>query len=346
MKYISKELIEWAVNKIKTEYKEDVSLLIGHRHWKIGPDGNEVAFNFFIPETQRGYTLAKTFIIDEIGYDLFPMSWERVEGLSNLNESITTCLGDGVILYARSEEDKQRFINLQQQLQENLNNPDFMYKKGLEKISVAMDLYKNMIFEEALSQLRKASGYIAGYLSQAVAGINGTYFSRGPENQIEVLKEMKHIPEKLPELYQRIVEAKTAQEIKELCYEIITVTRDFFMERMPKADSKCREYNFEDLAAWYEEGRYTFRRIYHYCDEKDVFNSFAWGYNFQQEFDSIQGEFGLKTMDLMGEFDPDNLEAFSRRAEEIEKYISSVIRSNGIAIREYSNFEEFLKANG
>ncbi len=29
MKNIDKELVEWAVNKIQTEYREDVSLLIG-----------------------------------------------------------------------------------------------------------------------------------------------------------------------------------------------------------------------------------------------------------------------------------------------------------------------------
>ena len=29
MKNIDKELIEWAVNKIQTEYKDDISLLIG-----------------------------------------------------------------------------------------------------------------------------------------------------------------------------------------------------------------------------------------------------------------------------------------------------------------------------
>ncbi|ERI93322.1 hypothetical protein HMPREF1982_01746 [Clostridiales bacterium oral taxon 876 str. F0540] len=114
MKYISKALIDWAVNKIETEYKDDVSLLIGHKHWKIEPDGEEIAFNFFIPETEHCYRVAKTFIIEDIGYDLFPMSWERVEGLTNLNESIITCLADGIILYARSEKDRQRFIELQE----------------------------------------------------------------------------------------------------------------------------------------------------------------------------------------------------------------------------------------
>ncbi|MBL4934146.1 hypothetical protein JK636_00070 [Clostridium sp. YIM B02515] len=345
MKYISKELIDWAVNKIDTEYKDDVSLLIGHKHWKIEPDGEEIAFNFFIPETEYGYRLAKTFIIEDIGYDLFPMSWERVEGLANLNESIVTCLADGFILYARSEEDRQRFIELQNKFNDNLKNNAFTYKKGLEKINVAMELYKNMIFEESLSLVRKASGYIAAYLSEAVAYVNEAYFKRGPENQIEVLSSMKNIPEKFLALYQGIIEAKNLKETKELCYEIIAVTREFFMERKPQTVTKTREYNFEDLAAWYEEGRYTFRRIYYYCDKKDVFNAFAWGYNFQQEFDSIKEEFGLKTMDLMGIFDYENLMGFRKCAEEIEEYIVSVIKSNEVKIREYSSLEEFLKVN-
>lgn len=56
-----------------------------------------------------------------------------------------------------------------------------------------------------------------------------------------------------------------------------------------------------------------FRRIYYYCDQKDVFNSFSWGCLFQQEFDSIQEDFGLAAMDLMGVFDHGNLSAFRMR---------------------------------
>ena len=345
MENINKELIDWAIKKIQRDYPEDVSLLIGHKHWKIKPDGDEVAFNFFIPATEHGYALAKTFIIDEIGYDLFPMSWARVEGLANINEGITTCLADGVILYARSEEDKQRFIDLQNKLQENLKNTSFTYKKGLEKINIAMDLYKNMVFEESLGQVRKASGYIAEYLSQAIATLNGTYFERGPENQIEILGNMKYIPEQFLFLYQAIVEAETIDEIKEITHQIIGVTRTYFMERAPHIELENKEFNFEDLAAWYEEGKYTFRRIYYYCDQKDVFNSYAWGYHFQQEFDSIQAEFGLQPMDIMSAYNPKNLDPFRKRTKEIEQYIASEIRKHGVKIREYSSLEEFLKVN-
>ena len=55
-------------------------------------------------------------------------------------------------------------------------------REGWLYLASVMDLYKNMIFEESLGQVCKASGYIAGYLSQAIAACNGTYFKRGPES--------------------------------------------------------------------------------------------------------------------------------------------------------------------
>ena len=346
MKYKGKELIDWAVNKIQTDYPDDVSLLLGPKFCNLEIDGNEMAFNFFIPATERGYTLAKTFVIDGIGYDLFPMSWERVEGLANLNESITRCLSDGVILFARSEEDKQRFKNLQDKLSDNLKNPDFTYKKGLEKINIAMELYKNMLFEDSISKIRKASGFIMqDYLSEAIAAVNGTYFKKGPVNHIVALSDMNQIPEGFTTLYRGVVEAETSQEIKDLCYKMIDITRKFFINRAPKPETRKREYIFEDLAAWYEEGTYTFRRIYYYCDQKDVINSFSWGYIFQREFDVIQDQFGLEVMDAMSVFDSENLDTFRKRTEEIEQYIVSVLKTNGVKINEYHNLDEFLKVN-
>lgn len=127
---------------------------------------------------------------------------------------------------------------------------------------------------------------------------------------------MKQISNQFLDLYQRIVDAKTLEEIKNLCCKLIGVIRTFFIDRMLQVNSESKQYNFEDLAAWYEEGRYTFRRIDYYCQQKDVFNAFVWGYNFQQEFDYIREEFGLEVMDIMSIFDSENLEAFQKRAEE------------------------------
>ena len=67
---------------------------------------------YFIPRNDKAYKLGRTFIVEGIGYDLFPMRWERVEGLSTLNESLTPLLGNAEIAYSGSDEDKNRFEKL------------------------------------------------------------------------------------------------------------------------------------------------------------------------------------------------------------------------------------------
>ena len=341
MKYLSRPLIDWAIHEIETKYPEDISILVGHKGWRIPEDGEEVAFNFFIPATDKGYSLAQTFIINEIGYDLFPMSWERVEGLAEVNESLTTCLADGIILYARNEKDKARFIQLQQILKDHLADQSFTFNKALEKINNAMELYKTMAFEESLCHVRKGAGFISQYLVEAIATSNGTYMKNGPQDIISTLKDFKQVPVHFIGLYEQLIKAEQVEVIKTLSYELIKMTRDFFSSKDTRV-IKEEECEFQDLAAWYEEGRYTFRRIGYYCEQNDPFNSFSWGYHFQREFDCIQKDFGLKEMDLLGVFNPNDLSIFKERLDEIEAYIVSEIKAHGVKIRIYDTLEAFL----
>lgn len=345
MKYISNELNAWAIDKIKKDFHEDVALLIGHEHWKIAPDGEEISFNFFIPSSDRGYNLSQTFIIDDIGYDLFPMSWERVEGLANLNEGLTTCLIDGVILYARSEEEKERFFKLQKQAQNNLSDKEFTYRKGLEKINIAMELFQNMLFEKSLSGVRKASAYVASYLAEAIATVNGTYFNRGPESEISKLSELSDVPSGFIDLYQNTATAKTIEESKDICYKMLATTRDFFSARKPDKELEVKDYNFQDLADWYQECIYWFRRLYYYLDLNDAAKCFVWGCRLQSEIDCITKDFGLETTELMDVFDSSDLSIFRKRTEDIQQYIVSEIRKHDVKIQEFKNLDEFLMQN-
>ena len=118
------ELDDWAINKIKTEYKDDVELLIGHNSYRLPGDAELARISFFFPATEKAYELAKAFIIDGIGYDLFPMSWERIERITELDEDNAPCVGEADILYYRSEQDKERFLELQTRLKKHLNDPD------------------------------------------------------------------------------------------------------------------------------------------------------------------------------------------------------------------------------
>lgn len=346
MKDIDNELIKWAIDKIKNEYKDDVALLIGQKGaCKIPTDKQNIAFDFYVPSTKRGNNLAETFIIEDMGYDLFPMSWERLEGIANLDEKITFAFAKGVILYARTKEDEERFLNLQEKLKSNLRNKDFAYRKSLEQVNTAMDIFKTMVFDNDISHVRKSAGGIMQYLGIAIATFNGTFLG-GTYGNMQFVKEVSEMdvkPSLFKEICKDIVCENDINKIKTLSFNLMDTTRNFFMENRKILCSDERNYNYEDLAGWYYESRYTFRRIEYYCSVKDYMSAYELGCYMQIEFDAIQGEFGLKRMDLLGSFEWDNLCEFANQSKKLEEYIVNVLKEQNIKLKVYTNLEEFLE---
>jgi hypothetical protein len=346
MKNIDKELIEWVIKKIETEYKGEISLLLGRKGvGKVPEDGDHMAFDFFIPACDHGCALATTFIIDDMGYDLFPMSWKRVEGLAALNERIAHNLAESEILYARNDTDRERFELLRKTLFNNLKNKDFIYTKSLEKINSAMDIYKTMLFEKSLGNVRKAAGGILQYLSYAIAIINGTYISGdyGYWGGMEQIKKLPKVPANYLKNYEEILKAKDIKTLFKVVHNLIEETREFFKELTPERNVKG--YNFGSLEGW-EEARYTFRRIAYACKNNKSVECFNLGCYLQIELDILTEEAGLEKMDLLCCYDVDDLSAFEKRAKEIEEYIMQEIETHKVVLRKYDNLEEFLKKQG
>lgn len=346
MKNIDKELIDWAVEKIQREYKEDVALLIGQKGaCKIPTDEQNIAFDFYVPCTDRGYQLAKTFIIEDMGYDLFPMSWERLEGIADLNETITFAFANGVILYAKTKEDEERFLALQALLKKRLATPAYRMKKALEQLEVAMDIFKTLVFDDQMSHVRKAAGGVMQYLSIAIATFNGTYLNRnyGCGHYIGETEDLNQKPNHYEKLCKEIIGATTLEEIKVKVYELIQTTRDFFAQAKENTVEQTNQ-NYEELAGWYYEARYSFRRLDYFCKEQDSVSAYEIGCYLQIEFDAIQKEFGLNIMDLMGVFDAKNLGAFASKAKDLEEYILETLKLWNIDLKVYEDLEHFLVA--
>ena len=339
----SEKLTQWAIEKIKTDYADDVALLIGHNTLKLEQDRGASDLSYFVPVDKIPYGFAKTFIIDKVGYDLFSRTWDQLGELASLSGYNVSCLGDVKILYYRSEEDKARFLALQQELKKNLEDKKYMHKKAVEKMHSAIALYQEMLFEDKLSSVRANAGYIADFLSIAVAYENQMYFKHGQIDQIKALKTMKFVPEDFIELYKSIVRQQTKEGLYEVCREIISVTKEF-LEPVLNGERSTNE-NFIELAQWYHELSYTFRRIYHYCDVKDTVNSFMWGCMMQSELNIISEDFGLPMFDLLAAFDVDDMTEYYNRAKETEEQIVSIIKGKGIKLDTYSNVEDFVSNN-
>lgn len=342
MSSAANKLTQWVINKIKDEYPDDVALLVAVDGASINGDGHGEPFDYFIPATERGNEMAQTFIIGGVGNDLYPRSWERTELTARLDDPATQCLGKARILYARSKEDEERFGAIRQKLFSNLTDPEFVYKKALENLDVAMDLYRTMMFEERPYKVRCLAGFIHHYLSISVGCLNGTYqwdYALGVAGEVS---RWENLPERFVEYYQAILTATSTGELKSIAHLLISSTRKFIAGYKPSSKGKTENPNFQWLADWYQELRTTLNRILFYCETGDADSAFRDACIMQNELEIVAEEFGLGEMDLLGCFDSSNLAALSNRALELEKTIVEAIRNQGVAIRQYDTLEAFL----
>jgi predicted nucleotidyltransferase len=92
---------------------------------------------FFVPANQRGYSAGFTVIIDEIGYDFFPISWERLEKITLLEDSLSSLITSGDVLYYKDQAALSKYLMLKENC---LNLKDF--SRVIEmKISKTKEFY-------------------------------------------------------------------------------------------------------------------------------------------------------------------------------------------------------------
>ena len=98
------DLLATIVEKIEREYSQDIALLICYGSFVTGDYGatSDIDF-FFVPRTKRGYELGNQFILNTIGYDLWPVSWDRLKNISNALPIFRPALQhDGEVIWQES----------------------------------------------------------------------------------------------------------------------------------------------------------------------------------------------------------------------------------------------------
>ena len=337
-------LTDWVIDKIKKEYADDVALLVAVEGSSINNDRHGVDFDYFVPATERGNNLSQTFIINGIGNDLYPRSWERTEATAEMKDLATQCLGKAKILYAKSKEDEERFEAIRQRLFDNLNDPSFRYRKALENLDTAMSIYSNMMFQDELYRVRCQTGHVFHFLTVAVGCLNGSYqwdYSLGFIGEISLWEKL---PDEYLDIYRSILGANTVEQLKGLTHQLITNTRRFIESFAKNENTVNTQPDYMWLAEWYQELKTCFSRIYYYCSNSNADSAFRDACNLQNELGIICSAYSLETLDLLGEFDAYDLKLLADRTLLIEEKIIEVIESNGITIRRYDTLEAFIVA--
>ena len=223
---------KWVIDTVKEKYADDIALVISHTSLKI--DDSEPCLSYFVPITERGNELSRTFILDGTGFDIWGIPWERLENFAELEEYNLTVLADGEILYARDDECVNRFELLKAKQRDNLADGEKMRKCALRAYARAKELYAEMLFA-GHSDVRMIAGYVLDYLAQALAFCNHIYFKKSQTAQLDELRQLDQsgkIPEGFCELYLSVIKENDEKKQQEKCCEAVKIVREYLEKKI------------------------------------------------------------------------------------------------------------------
>lgn len=352
-------LVDWIRATAERDFRDDVALVVLYGSYVTGTAGPHSDIDcFFIPRSERGVALARTFIIGGIGYDIFPLRWERVEGLADLREPLLPLLGDSVVLVAASPAELERFDRLRARLRANLADAQLTRRRAAERVGRARTRWAGTTGIEDVGRLRTQAGLVAVELAQAVAFANGTYFHRGPKGMVADLRACAATPADFLPQFLGLAHTTAAGAVRDRCEALLAATAEFLGDggAAPRSSSApaptltpspagaAAVVDPGALAGVYEEISSSFLKVRAACDAGDPVLAYLTAVMLAECLDE-EVPAAAALPGLLEAHDPLDLTRLRRRLDEVEATLVRVIEDGGATITRFEDLDAFLAAN-
>lgn len=329
------------IEKISKDYKDDIALVVimgshiyGETHSRSDLD------MFYVPNTERGYNLAFTFIIDGIGFDYWPISWERLERIANFDERITSIITEGKVLYYSSASDMERYNQIKKKALDTSERKKFI-NKASEKINEVYKIYWKLLNANTISAARKYAIEIIYTITYSLALLNRITVKRGRGKLKQEILNMPLVPDGFSKLYDTVFNISDINEIKKAYGQLIKTTETLISREKEKISEKV---SFKSaLNGFYEELINFYNKIYHACETRDAVTALFASVELTNEIDDVLKDTGVSAKhlpDLVGAFDLNELERFASTAQNHQVKFVEFLTANGINIRQFTSFDD------
>jgi hypothetical protein len=178
---------------------------------------------FYIPDEGQAQSLCSQFILDDLPYDFWPVSWQFAEEIANAQSErpwavAASLIADARVLYHRSPADLDRFMALQARIAELTRQ-----EHRPQMVERALAEFKRTLFQleqirlaaaaDDLADLHWASWKFANSVSNCLALLNQTYFSKGWGANLAQVLQLSQRPADLDTFFQRITASQPPAQV-------------------------------------------------------------------------------------------------------------------------------------
>jgi hypothetical protein len=332
------------IQKIKKDYKDDIAIVIIMGSYIYNDTHSKSDLDlFFVPKTERGYNLGTTFVISGIGFDFWPVSWERLERIACFEEKTTSIITEGKVLYCASGTDMDRFNKIKNKALDVSDRFKFI-EKAKEKLNGAYKDYFNLYNAQSVSDAGIYAIGIIYTVTYAIALLNGITIKRGRGKLKQEILSMPLIPENFSELYDTAFTVRDTVALHSTYGKLINNTETLIL-REQKKYSKTVTFS-DSLNGFYEEIINFYNKIYHACEIGDKVTAFFASVELTCEIESaFKGTDVSPKMlpDIISTYDPENLSKLASAARSHQMKFVELLTAKGVKIRQFSSFDELEK---
>ncbi len=278
-------IIDAILNKIQTDYKDDVAILAVYGSYIMGTaDARSDVDFFYVPKTDRALNLTYQFIIDGIGYDLFPIRWDRLLKIAAFDQPLAAVITESKVIYSATEDDLQRYESYRNNMLKlcTEEGAQIMLNKAYEYFNEVFIYLANMQREGLrLIDLRIEASKVISKVVMTVAYANHTFYKKGLGSNIKDSFKLPKLPKDYQSLVETIITSDDEEALTALTVELVDGTRDFLMVR---SVDYAEPEPFETLfVGYYEELKSVINKMLRACDQQDQLTAYAVATYFHEE---------------------------------------------------------------
>jgi len=333
--------IDILIEKIKNDYKEDIAcvVIMGSTIYNDTHSRSDLDM-YFITNTERGNNLGKVFIIDGIGYDFWPISWERMERIADHNERITSILTEGHVVYHSSETDLAKFNALKLKALDTTDKKKFIVQSKIQLDEMYRAVF-NLSHADSLKTARQEAMNIIYASTYSIALLNQETVKRGRGKLKAEIMSMPVVPNDFERLYDTVFISKDLDEIKKN-YQLLVQNTEALIYQVEQATVELSPV-VDHLGYLYEELINCYNKIYRACEIDDAVTPLFAAVELMNELEAaFEGTTGScnKLPDLISLYNPADLKSFSVEVEKHQTTLETLLESYGVPIQRFEDFDE------
>jgi len=311
----NKKIIDMVIERAKRDFPDDIGLIgltgsFRHGDYHAHSDLDLIIVNV----TERGWKISFSFILGDVGYDIYCTPWEpRLASQAALESPMVSILLDMEVLYVAKPEYMDILTNYRQAALDELAKPigKPCLDRAAKHIAQAKQEYANALLADEIGAVRCAAGAVIYHAVNAIVSMNNTYLKRGLSRYLEELRAYPYLPKDFETNYMAVINGKSVDEMRSAAFAVLKSLVTLHQEMVDQFIEKITP-TYENLCGTYEELWCNCRnKIIHSTDLADKNYAFLSAFGAQNYLDEMTTDVcGTPKFDLMQYFDSDNLQAF------------------------------------